>query len=363
MADAASDHKRSLIGALTSLRFFAAFAVLFLHSGSHELEGRGLLPGPLGTFFANGYLGVSFFFVLSGFILTYIYLDELVGRKSLVKFYLARFARVYPVYLLSIVLMSPFVAPTSFALDAPQFFLLQMWPPLAANDLLNWNGPAWTLSVELLFYLAFPALLALMAPLRAVGVIAVATVMILAIVAGRLSSISSIGDAPFAFLGYFPAPVLRLPEFIFFGICLALVFTRRLVVTGHAWAPHIAIIATCCVLAFSRSPWVAPFATLGFGLVIFSTAAWLREGLMSRFLNSKWMLRLGGASYSLYLLQAPVRLIVRVVFQGALESLGRHAYLPLMIVVSLVAYHYFEEPMRRRIKSLGETRMLGSSRA
>ena len=321
------------------------------------------MPGPLGTFFANGYLGVSFFFVLSGFILTYIYLDELVGRKSLVKFYLARFARVYPVYLLSIVLMSPFVAPTSFALDAPQFFLLQMWPPLAANDLLNWNGPAWTLSVELLFYLAFPALLALMAPLRAVGVIAVATVMILAIVAGRLSSISSIGDAPFAFLGYFPAPVLRLPEFIFFGICLALVFTRRLVVTGHAWAPHIAIIATCCVLAFSRSPWVAPFATLGFGLVIFSTAAWLREGLMSRFLNSKWMLRLGGASYSLYLLQAPVRLIVRVVFQGALESLGRHAYLPLMIVVSLVAYHYFEEPMRRRIKSLGETRMLGSSRA
>ncbi len=352
MADAASDHKRSLIGALTSLRFFAAFAVLFLHSGSHELEGRGLLPGPLGTFFANGYLGVSFFFVLSGFILTYIYLDELVGRKSLVKFYLARFARVYPVYLLSIVLMSPFVAPTSFALDAPQFFLLQMWPPLAANDLLNWNGPAWTLSVELLFYLAFPALLALMAPLRAVGVIAVATVMILAIVAGRLSSISSIGDAPFAFLGYFPAPVLRLPEFIF-GICLALVFTRRVVPTGHFWAPHIAIIATCSVLAFSRSPWVAPFATLCFGFVIYATAAWLREGLMSRFLNSKSMLLLGGASYSLYLLQAPVRLIVRAVFQGALEPLGRFAYLPLMIGVSIVAFLYFEEPMRRRIKSLG----------
>ena len=362
MADTGVDHKRSPIGALTSLRFFAAFAVLFLHSGSHELEGRGLLPGPLGTFFANGYLGVSFFFVLSGFILTYVYLDELKGRTSLVKFYLARFARVYPVYLLSIILMTPLVAPTSFWLDAPQFILLQMWPPLGANDFLNWNGPAWTLSVELLFYLAFPALLALLAPLRASRVMVVAIILCVAMAAGRLSSISSISDAPFAFLGYIPAPVLRLPEFIF-GICLALVYARGAFPTGLSWAPLAAIIATCGIIAASRSPWIAPFATIGFGLVIFSTAAWLRAGVMSRFLNSKKMLLLGGASYSLYLLQSPVRAWVRVILVGNLESIGRTCYLPIMICVSIVTFLRFEEPMRRWIKSLAATRVISAKGA
>ena len=362
MADMGVDHNRSPIGALTSLRFFAAFAVLFLHSGSHELEGRGLLPGPLGTFFANGYLGVSFFFVLSGFILTYVYLDELNGRTALVKFYLARFARVYPVYLLSIILMAPVVAPTSFKLDAPQFVLLQMWPPLGANDFLNWNGPAWTLSVELLFYLAFPALLALLAPLRASRVMVVAIILCVAMAAGRLSSISSMAEAPFAFLGYIPAPVLRLPEFIF-GICLALVFARGDFPSGLSWAPLAAIIATCGMLAASRSLWIAPFATIGFGLVIFSTAAWLRAGVMSRFLNSKKMLLLGGASYSLYLLQAPVRALLRAVMVGGLESTGRVVYLPLMIVISIVVFRYYEEPMRRWIKSLAATRVISAKGA
>ena len=80
---------------LTSLRFFAAVLVFVQH------------VVPLTSRFSLGGAGVAFFFILSGFILTYVYGNELGGTRangSVTRFYIARIARIYPIYIVGFVL-------------------------------------------------------------------------------------------------------------------------------------------------------------------------------------------------------------------------------------------------------------------
>ena len=340
---------RSPVQALTSLRFFAALAVLWFHSGSAVLLESGRVPAPLLNILRNGYLGVSFFFVLSGFILTYVYSGQMGRPDALKRFYLARFARVYPVYLLTILAMLPFVSCQSATNCLPQFFLLQMWPTLQAGQFENWNGPAWTLSVELLFYLLFPLLLAGLSRLSGAGLGAAVAGLAALMVAGRLPGISALENTPFPILTYLPLPMLRVPEFAF-GIGLALQFLRRRAGQGMGWLPHASIALTIAIMATSQSPWVAPFAAIGFGLVIFSVTAFLREGYLAWFLSSRLMVLLGGASYSFYLLQAPLHFWLHAGFTGPLELTGRLIYQPLLLVLAVLVFWLVEEPVRSVIK-------------
>src|SRR5579859_1132948 len=154
--------------ALTSLRFFAAFHVFLFH-----MQAMGAVFGPawFRRLSSIGYVGVSFFFVLSGFILVYTY----AGRPlKMTDFWRARFARVYPAYAFALLLTLPFFLyvarhfsefPVPFmAFQAAhtkvaavlEMLLLQSWFPPAA---LSWNAVGWSLSVETFFYLLFPILL------------------------------------------------------------------------------------------------------------------------------------------------------------------------------------------------------------
>ena len=143
---------RPRLPAVTSLRFFAAFHVALFH-----LNEMGAITGPhwLKTFAGIGYVGVSFFFVLSGFILVYTY----AGRNVVLgEFYQTRFARIYPAYLFSLVLTFPFFCFGALKMHVPFFYfaeqhftlsavlvllLLQSWVPQAA---LSWNAVAWSRS-------------------------------------------------------------------------------------------------------------------------------------------------------------------------------------------------------------------------
>src|SRR5581483_10678885 len=91
---------------LTSLRFFAAFEVLVYHCGGSLLERTAT---PIQNLFQNGYEAVTFFFLLSGFVLTYAHRrpQEFTCRASLRSYYIARIARIYQVYLLGLVLSAP----------------------------------------------------------------------------------------------------------------------------------------------------------------------------------------------------------------------------------------------------------------
>src|SRR5579863_596949 len=95
--------KRPPLQALTGVRFLAAFYVVLFHS-LPWLRNKYQVPETLQIFLGNGYLAVSLFFILSGFILAYTYEGQIEGSRNLFRFWQARFARIYPVYFLSLLL-------------------------------------------------------------------------------------------------------------------------------------------------------------------------------------------------------------------------------------------------------------------
>src|SRR6185437_10634847 len=86
--------------------FFAAMQVVVFHFAQIRVENA---PLPIRNLVASGYTGVSLFFVLSGFILAYNYLDKDLSWRGGARFFLiARFARIYPVYALGLLVSIPF---------------------------------------------------------------------------------------------------------------------------------------------------------------------------------------------------------------------------------------------------------------
>ena len=139
--------------ALTGIRTLLAFNIVLFHFTPPYL-------GPIRPFVNHGFVFVNVFFLISGFILSYNYFDRGAG---LVKrdFWMARIARLYPVYLLVLVISFPMLQIEWTARSRAEFFqglilspfLLQGWSPSLATF---WNTVAWTLSCEVAFYAAFP---------------------------------------------------------------------------------------------------------------------------------------------------------------------------------------------------------------
>ena len=148
-----------MIKSLTSLRFFAALAVVIEHFGNHLNIG-----GP----------GVIFFFVLSGFIIAFTYADriESITVQSLKEMYALRIGRIFPLHLFMFVVCIPIAVLSSDAPKAYVFFtnafLLHSWYP-SHDDYFSFNSVSWTLSIEWFFYLCFPFVVI---PLRNAGAFA-----------------------------------------------------------------------------------------------------------------------------------------------------------------------------------------------
>ena len=151
---------------LTSVRFFAASYIVLLHS---FLWTNHLYTSTwTGRFIRNGYVAVGFFFVLSGYILAHVHLniDRPLQRK---KFWISRFARIYPLLFVSLLIDIPIFFSTrldSYGHDhlwktilrtlimfLSEAALLQAW---WNTHFLGLNGPSWSLSAEAFFYLLFP---------------------------------------------------------------------------------------------------------------------------------------------------------------------------------------------------------------
>jgi peptidoglycan/LPS O-acetylase OafA/YrhL len=148
-----------MIKSLTSLRFFFAF-VVFLH---HYSIGNGK------AIFPEGYLGVNFFFILSGFIISYSYKQKIIEKIiSKREFIVARIARIYPLHLLTFLfalilgLRQVIITGSDFLWQ--QFFLnialLQSFVPIK-EYYFSFNAVSWSISNELFFYLMFPILIVL----------------------------------------------------------------------------------------------------------------------------------------------------------------------------------------------------------
>jgi len=157
-AQPAGAPRKPPLPALTGVRTLLAINIMFFHFTPPHM--RYLYP-----VINNSYVFIGFFFLLSGFVLAYNYADRpapLVKRD----FWRARFARLYPVYVLSLavsfmMLLAEWHARSHGAFLAGVILtplLLQGWSPMLATF---WNTVAWTLSCEVVLYAAFPWLIRL----------------------------------------------------------------------------------------------------------------------------------------------------------------------------------------------------------
>lgn len=170
------DPPRSRLPALTGLRAFAACNLVFFHFGNPAWF------GPFAPIVDNGYTAVSFFLLLSGFILSYNYSERANQRQlSRYKFWVARFSRLYPIYIVALLLSLGMLRDEYHVRSHAQFvdgviltpLLLQGWTPNLATF---WNTPAWTMSTEAFFYVIFPFVVLLPRPrggLRLVALLAI----------------------------------------------------------------------------------------------------------------------------------------------------------------------------------------------
>jgi peptidoglycan/LPS O-acetylase OafA/YrhL len=371
------------IDPLTSLRFFAALIVMIFHTRTNLLE------GPLKSWAAwlrpladVGFVGVPFFFVLSGFILAYTYLGRAeVGPSgwkpgAMSRFYQARFARVYPLYVFALLLTLPiflkdtktFGAAFRMADALATVGLLQAWFP---SFTLVWNAVGWSLSAEAFFYLVFPWISARAAKwdARSCAIWAVVCVAISAgathvLLAANESLALPVGlresqSAAMKFARY--SPLLHLPEF-----CTGVFLGRWYLAAGVGSGPDrgrtgwlllmgAGLLASAGLVARSaRVPLLVlhNYAfVLPFGAIILASAA---LGGTIRLLSLKPLIFLGEASYALYLTHTWLLIVylkAGKVLTGAAPTGPVHflIYAAAAVGFASMTYLLVERPARRSL--------------
>jgi peptidoglycan/LPS O-acetylase OafA/YrhL len=363
---------RPRLNALTSIRFFAALHVVLFHLRVFRVQILQLPDtwGWFGKFAGVGYLGVSFFFVLSGFILVYTYGGRTFTKRS---FWRARFARIYPAYLLSLLLFAPFFFYGMLKMPVPPDFawiqqhlafasvlvlvLMQSWFPLAC---MTWNAVAWSLSCEAFFYACFPFLVGRMQKLSARKLVAVGvacwTVLLAITTWYVLKSPDGVQHTSSNYNSLFWLnvvkfnPLVRSFEFVI-GMAFGFVFLRGIRVRNRSLVIAAALAAFAAAVAFSaRIPYpILHTALLApvFGTIIYGIAlqpAWARP------LEQRVPVLLGDASYSLYLLHPLVLGFGLGARERAYSPLGSVMLASVAVVISIGAYLLIERPARRWLR-------------
>jgi peptidoglycan/LPS O-acetylase OafA/YrhL len=339
------------LDSLTSLRFFAAAAVVILHL-SEQFE----LPSALGRIAGLGYVAVAFFFSLSGFVLAWTARPDDTARA----FYGRRFARIWPPHATTTALMVPaiYLAGGTPVWGALPFVLTctQVWIPSPAWH-YAFNGPSWSLGAEAFFYALFPALIRVARRhrqrLRDLAALTVAAMVVTA-----LAVVLIVPDTAWGFLLYIN-PLYRLGEFAL-GMLLALAMRRGWRAPWPAWLP--AAGGACVYAALVR---FAPHDSEGvvpriladsallpflFGVIAAAATADLRGGRTP--LRSRVLVALGDRSFALYLIHIPVITAIRAgvtfPFTGPVLVLG---LLAVCVGAAHLLYVAVERPAERRLRT------------
>lgn len=351
-------HRPSLT-ALTGIRFLAAIYVIVFHTGlGSQLTDHG--HPIVGTFIHNGFLAVPLFFILSGFILAYTYQGHLAQPGDYRRFYEARFARIWPVYMLSLLLASvPSLRfpPLGRALAA--VFMLQSWSPWDLQLAGVWNFVCWTLSAEAFFYLVFPPLQAWLQKLTTSSLLLFSAATIASCVLFDTVT-RTLGSTPSGVYRFIPLALCHLPEFIA-GVTCGNLLLRRLRTPAHASSPllfvsgafsWVAALASAFVLCLTPNRWTS-IVILAFSSLLFGLAA--ERTLLSRALSTPLMVLGGGISYSVYLLQLSVKTWTGIIIEHTKISSEAFRFLcslTMLLVLSYLLFTFFENPARKVLRNL-----------
>jgi peptidoglycan/LPS O-acetylase OafA/YrhL len=359
MPDLEPPPSRDKLPSLTGLRAWAAAIVVLYHLGNKV--GR----IPLASYATQyGRTGVTLFFVLSGFVLTYTYLHAPTARRV---FYWRRFARVWPLHItvltVSALVLWAIGQPRDVADLLPAAVLLHSWVPVSAFD-ADTLGVSWSLSNEAFFYAVFPLLLI---PLRRRAHRWLAWILGFLAVYAAWHLVAGL-----AFDGFTEKwaidrlPAIRLLQFLS-GVLVGAAF-----VNGRR-APVRLSVAVAAVVAWhlllipwghfepAGTPIPAQSASQAFSFPLFALLIWGaaqrdRDGRSTPLLASRTAVKLGHWSYALYLTHVMV-IILWVRYIGRPDSVVETVLAWAVILVAAqalaaAAYSLLERPaeawMRRR---------------
>ncbi len=305
-----------------------------------------------------GWLGVSFFFILSGFVLTWSF-DSKVTYK---RFLLNRLSRIYPLHILGIALcVSAYLTvgsalagyPTSLNNTIFSFFLVHSWGIGHPDIRQSWDGVSWTLSVEFFFYLLAPLLIRASARMSSTALINACLILFsLYLLAGSLATAHGTAWVLDA-LNF--NPVARLPEFIF-GITACRLIQRGCVVNLNViqkFASFVPYLIYNYVFGFNgaNDPLSIALVIPPFILLIVSGASSNIASQRGVGKTRKGVLeKLGDISFSVYMTHAITQVVVSLLIHKLSIPIpwvvGIIVTVSVDVLVGWMAYKWVEVPGR-----------------
>ncbi len=376
-SDVSERPRTETIAVLTSLRFFAAVAIVLVHLEPTDLAA----PTWVYRNFALHH-AVSFFFVLSGFVQSYVY-PQLEDGRAIRRFWLARVARLWPMHLFASLVwitlipgaLEPWSRPAGLPVTVAYVLLMQSWIP-CLSFFGAYNAVSWTIATEMACYLVYPRLLtpldrAFWPKWMLTAGVAVAAFACATWYGLPAFSSSTVGGGTVSGLLYIH-PFGRLVEFAT-GMAVARFWSRRrrrlegrpalatvleaASVGTFLLGSHLGLRILPPMLADhygalgNARVWFGLNGSLPFSALLVAVFA-CQAGQLSRALSWKPLVRLGEMTISLYLLHVALAGYYRV-------QLPRLAGLPLgvrqagfwlvLLFVSNVSWRYVELPLRRTL--------------
>ena len=355
--------KPAPLKALTGLRCFAALNIVFFHFSNPQWFGF------LAPVVNAGFISVSYFILLSGFVLAYNYAERARnGELDRKRFWEARFTRIYPIYFLSL-LLSLNLLRSNYQTHTHAMFwtgvvltplLLQGFVPAVATFL---NTPAWTMSAEAAYYVIFPWVAKWKRPERmAPHLTKMAGVWALGLVPGALYiAFNPDGIARPDRWSYGPwlwalkyTPYTHVFSFVF-GVMLA--DLDRMIERTAQLRLWLGIIGFGGIYALLSLGSLMPYAIMHdgvlmplFGCIILGLAG---ENPLAHALGVRPLVFVGEASYCLYLLHFNLWNLIHG--SHVLDALGLIRFDPwisyvLLIALAVFALHFIEKPAQRKLR-------------
>ena len=345
---------------LTFTRFIAALFIVFFHFTGNMFPVKSEFIHSLRE---NLNLGVSYFFVLSGFVMILAY-----DRKNRVEpknYFINRIARIYPLHIFTLILrilVIIFVTinylrylhfqPVAFILN---FSLLQAWFPSIS---LSFNEPSWSISVEMFFYLTFPFIFNRLYKkfnLLIFGLIVIGFWVISQISLNYfyLSKFYGGKDSLDRYFIYYN-PLFHLNSFAV-GILLAAIFKKyQNKLSGNFDAYIIFWFAFNALLIYVLRHLLLHNGLLAipFGVLILLIAG--NTGRITTIFNHKFLIHLGNISFALYLLQNPVFIFVKKclsIVHLKNDYLLFSVAFPILLICSHYTYKLIEIPFQTKIRN------------
>lgn len=353
--------KSAKIEELESIRGLAALLVVFYHIPKwNPVLDIGLVN--------NGYLMVHLFFVLSGFVIFNAYTEKINSKKDLFRFQFLRFGRLYPVHLLFLFVflsieIAKYIASSNFGIHSPNsipfernnfssfvknIFLISSVLP---HELITYNDPSWSISVEFFTYLIFATCILLIKKNNLIFFTALSFISLLMLVTENTFG--------------FEKMLLCLAGF-FIG-CITAKFTISI---KKNISQFYSVVAILVIVSFLQLKTTKDFDLLIYFLTaaLISTLVLSKNGILKTILRLRFLTWLGMISYSVYMSHAAIiwffNQFIRVVLKkteviqinektipqlSQLEAFFAYVLVvSVILIVSVFTYNFIEKPMREK---------------